>query len=152
MVDENVRRVVPPFVVYCDSREQCPPPFPEGVVLERVTMSEADYTSPGCEGVGVIERKGSDFLSSLTHDRERFEDELRRLQGYRWRCLVVENDLTAIFRLSATHPHSIIGSVASLYARWDCPVLFAGNASGAGRLIAGILRRWCERLERERAA
>lgn len=141
-----------PFVVYCDTREQTPPPFPDGVMLERVTLSEGDYTSPVCQGVAVVERKGNDFASSLTHDRERFEDELRRLQGYRWKVVVVESDITAIYRTSAMHPHSLLGSVASLTARWDCPVLFAGNAAGCGRLIAGLLSRWGKRIDAERGA
>jgi ERCC4-type nuclease len=133
-------------IVWCDTREQCPPPFPEGIAIVRVTMSEGDYTTEALQGVGVIERKGCDFVSSLTHDRERFEDELRRLQGYRWRCVVVEHSLADCLKMSAAHPNSIIGSVASLYARWDCPVLFAGSPAWSGRLIAGILRRWEARL------
>jgi len=139
--------------ILVDSREQRPPPFPDGVILERWTLSEGDYTTEALQAIGVIERKsGGDFVSSITHDRDRFEDELRRLQGYRWRCVIVEDDLTAVYRLSQTHPNSILGSVSSLYARWDCPVLFAGNPAGAGRLICGILRRWQGRVETERAA
>jgi ERCC4-type nuclease len=142
-----------PFVVLCDTREQTPPPFPEGVVLERATLDAADYTSETCQGVGVVERKSaSDFAASLSHERERFEDELRRLQGYRWKVVVVESDITTIYRTSAIHPHSVLGSVASLTARWDCPVLFAGNAPGCGRLIAGLLSRWAKRIEAERGA
>ena len=57
-----------------------------------------------------------------------------------------EGDVTELYRTSGMHPHALIGSIASLYARWDVPVLFIGNAAGAGRLIAGILKRWEERL------
>jgi ERCC4-type nuclease len=136
-----------PLVVLVDTREQTPPPFPEGVVLERVTMSEADYTTPKLQGIAVIERKSiSDFASSITHDRERFDDELRRLLVYRWRCIVIEGEIGEVWRSSAVHPHSVIGSVASFFARSDCPCLFAGTPAGAGRLIAGILKRWEERL------
>jgi ERCC4-type nuclease len=138
-----------PFVILIDSRERTPPPFPDGCITQRVTMAEADYTTPYLQGIAVIERKGSDFASSLTHDRERFDDEIRRLLGYKWRCIIVENDLTAVYRETLATPNSILGSIASLYARWDCPVLFAGNAHGAGRLIAGVLRRWEERHKRE---
>jgi ERCC4-type nuclease len=142
-----------PFTIFVDSREQRPPPFPDGVVLERVTLSEGDYTSEICQGVAVIERKNpDDFASSLTRDRERLEDELRRLQGYRWKLVCVESDITTIYRTSGMHPHSLLGSVASLTARWDCPVLFAGNAAGCGRLIAGLLSRWGKRIEAERGA
>jgi hypothetical protein len=34
-------------------------------------------------------------------------------------------------------------------ARWDCPVLFAVNPVSAGRLMAGLLKRWEERLAGE---
>jgi DNA excision repair protein ERCC-4 len=139
-----------PFIILADTREQCVPPFPEGVVIERVTMSEADYTTAALQGVAVIERKSiSDFASSITHDRERFDDEVRRLLPYRWRCVVVEGEIGEVWRSSAVHAHAVIGSVASFYARFDLPCLFAGTPAGAGRLIAGILRRWEERLASE---
>jgi len=137
----------PEFVIYCDSREQTPPPFPNGVRLERVTMSEADYTTPALQGIAVIERKSADdFASSITAGRERFDDEIRRLLPYRWKCIVVEGELSQIYRERQIHPHSVLGSIASFMARSDLPTLFAVNAVGAGRLIAGILRRWEERL------
>lgn len=148
-----MRAATTPLIVWADTREQIIPPFPEGVVLERVTLSEGDYTCPATQGIGVVERKNpDDFASSLTRDRERFEDELRRLQGYRWKIICVESDVTTLYRTSGMHPHSLLGSVASLTARWDCPVLFAGNAAGCGRLIAGLLSRWGNRLEAERTA
>jgi ERCC4-type nuclease len=142
-----------PFVLYVDTREQTPPPFPQGVVLERVTLDAADYTTPILQGIAVIERKSvSDFASTITAGRDRFEDEIRRLDGYWRRCIVVEGDLSLVYRSSLAHPHSILGSIASFYARHDLPTLFAVNPTGAGRLIVGILRRWQERFEAEQGA
>jgi ERCC4-type nuclease len=139
-----------PLVVFADTREQTIPPFPEGVTVERVTMAEADYTTPLLQGIAAIERKSLlDFASSITHGRERLDDELRRLIPYRWKCIVVEGDLGTLYRESAVHPHSVIGSIASFYARRDCPTLFVLNPAGAARLIAGLLRRWEERLTAE---
>jgi ERCC4-type nuclease len=137
-----------PFVVLCDTREQAPPPMPDGVVLERATLHEGDYSTSALltGAVAVIERKSvSDFCSTLSHGRERFDREVQRLQAYKWKCIVVEGDLSAVYRATAMHPHSILGSIASLYARWDVPTLFAANEAGCGRLIAGLLRRWQER-------
>jgi hypothetical protein len=57
-----------------------------------------------------------------------------------------------VYRVSAAHPHSVLGSIASFFARSDCPCLFAVNAHGAGRLISGILRRWEERVAAEAGA
>lgn len=151
----------PVLTILIDTREQTPPPFPETMMLgkvetaircERATLDAADYTTDVCQGIAVIERKNpQDFLQSITHGRERFEDELRRLREYRWRLIVVEGDLTNMYRMSATHPHGILGSISSLTARHDCPVIFAGNASGAARLIVGCLYRWGTRIEAEKA-
>jgi ERCC4-type nuclease len=142
-----------PLTILVDTREQLIPPFPAGVLVERVTMDAGDYTTPGLQGIAVIERKSvSDFAQSITHSRERFDDEVRRLVGYRWRCIVVEGDLSTVYRESRVHPHSVLGSIASFFARADLATLFAVSASGAGRLIAGILRRWEERLQAEKEA
>jgi ERCC4-type nuclease len=140
----------PALIVLCDTREQTPPPFPDGVVLERATLKEGDYTTLSLLDVARIERKSAgDFSSTLSWGRERFDREVDRLACFRWRCIVVEGELGAIYRIGRVHPHAILGSVASLYARHDCPTFFALNAAGAGRLIAGILRRWEERVAHE---
>ena len=139
-----------PYVILCDTREQTPPPFPDGCELRRATLETADYTSVALQGVAVIERKSvADYVGSIGRSRERFDDELRRLRGYRWKCIVVEGDLSLVYRSTAMHPHSILGTIASMYARWDTPTLFVVNPAGAGRLIAGLLRRWEERVAEE---
>jgi len=126
--------------------------MPPGVVLRRVSMSTGDYCTEKLQAIAVIERKSvSDFASSISHDRERFDDEIRRMRDYRWRAIVVEGDLSEVYRASNVHPNSVIGSIASFFARNDCPTFFAVNPPGAGRLICGILRRWEERLEAEQA-
>jgi ERCC4-type nuclease len=140
-----------PLIIYCDTRENRVPPFPDGCVVERVSMGEADYTSPALQGIAVVERKSAaDFASSLTRDRERFEDEIRRLRAYRWKAIVVEADLSYVYRITETHPNAILGSIASFFARHDLPTFFAINEHGTGRLIAGLLKRWEERLRTER--
>jgi ERCC4-type nuclease len=122
-------------------------------VVERATLGEADYTTPALRSIAVIERKSvSDFCSTISHGRDRFEREMQRLQAYRWKCILVEGDLSGVYRSTRVHPHSIIGSIASFFARWDVPTLFVGNAAGCGRLIAGLLRRWEERAAESEAA
>jgi ERCC4-type nuclease len=137
-----------PLSVLFDSREQTPwEPLP-GVTMTRATLDAGDYTTEALQGVAVLERKSiPDFASTITRDRERFEDELRRLRNYRWRSLIVEGDITEVYRVTVAHPHSILGTVASLTARWDCPVIFAGDRTSAARVGFGILRRWEQRLQ-----
>lgn len=139
-----------PFIVLADTREQMVPPFPEGVVIERRMMKEGDYSTPALVDVARIERKSaSDFASTITWGRERFDREVERLRAIRFKAVVVEADVHDVYRASAVHVHSVIGTIASLYARYDLPVLFIGNPAGAGRLIAGLLRRWEERIAAE---
>lgn len=134
------------LTVLVDTREQRVPPFPEGVAIERATLHEGDYTTPALRSIAVIERKSvSDFCSTISHGRDRFDREVQRLQAYRWKCVLVEGELSEVYRSTAMHPHSIIGTIASFFARWDVPTIFVGNASGCGRLMAGLLRRWEER-------
>jgi DNA excision repair protein ERCC-4 len=140
----------PPFIILADSREQAIPPFPEGVMLERATLREGDYSTPRLKGVGVIERKSvSDFSSTITHGRDRFEREIERLKPYRWKAIAVEGELSEVYRASLTHPHSTIGSIASFFARSSLPTFFLVNPHGVGRFIAGVLRRWEEELDNE---
>ena len=135
------------LTVLADTREQAIPPFPDGVIVERRMMHEADYSTPLLVDVARIERKSaSDFASTITWGRERFDREVQRLQPLRWKAVVVEAEVHDVFRSSAVHPHAVIGTIASLFARWDVPVLFVGSPAGAGRLIAGLLRRWEERV------
>jgi ERCC4-type nuclease len=140
----------PPFVVLADTREQLVPPFPEGVVVERAMLKEADYTTPGLMQIARIERKGTtDLASTLSWGRERFDREIQRLQPFRWKAIVCEGELSEVYRCSQMHAHAVLGSIASLLSRYDVPTLFVVNPSGAGRLIAGLLKRWEERLASE---
>ncbi len=147
------KKVKPPVMtVLADTREQSIPPMPDGVLVERATLHEGDYTLPGLLGIAVVERKSAqDFVQSITRGRERFDREIERLKAYRFKAIVVEDDLSWCFRYTLAHPHSIIGTIASFTARHDTPVLFAANRTCAGRLICGLLRRWAERIESEKA-
>jgi len=143
----------PTFTVWADTREKQIPPFPIGVTVERHMMAEGDYSCPELIDVARIERKsGGDFASTMAWGRERFDREIERLKAFRWRCIVVEADFSMVMREApGVHPHSLIGSVAALYARHDCPTFFSVNPTAAGRLIVGVLRRWVQRIEAERA-
>jgi len=64
-----------------DSREQRPWEFPAGVQTVIGKLDEGDYAIEGLEGKFGIERKSlPDMWQSLTHDRDRFERELRRVK------------------------------------------------------------------------
>jgi ERCC4-type nuclease len=132
-------------VILCDTREQRPPPLPDGFVYVRATLAEGDFTTPTLLDVARIERKNpQDFASSMTRDHTRVFREAERLRPYAFKCIVVETDLSHFImrrHRGAAHPNAIVGSICSLFARYGCPVLFAHDALTAGHMIAGILRR-----------
>jgi ERCC4-type nuclease len=148
-----------PIVVLQDSREGTPWTFPATVkvsgretpvVTRVVALKTGDYSMAGLQGVATIERKApGDFLTSISHERPRFDRELARLSLHRFAAIIVEAHLDELYRLSAMTPASILGSVASFYANWGTPTFFAGDAFGAATLALGLLRRWAG-VERRR--
>ena len=137
------------FVILCDTREQTPPPLPKGCVYERASLDAADYTTTTLLNLARIERKAPlDLIGTLTHGRERFEREADRLRGFAFRTIVVEASAAEVSKLGRIHPHALIGSLASLHARWGLPTIFVESPEACGRYIAGVLRR----LEEEHVA
>jgi len=141
-----------PFVVIQDSREQCGFPFPPTIrvagrdvpVEVRVqALRSGDYSTPGLIGVASCERKSiGDLCSSLTHERARFDREIARLGLHRYAALIVEGNLQDCARASAIRTSSILGSVASFYARARVATFFVGTPAFGADITLGLLRRW----------
>lgn len=137
------------FEITCCTKEQRPPPLPKGCAYRRVTMRTGDYSTPALVTLARIERKSpTDLIGTLTHGRERFEREADRLREFAFRAIVVEASAAKVSRLGRMHPHALIGSLASLHARWGLPTIFLESPEAVGRYIAGVFRR----LEEEHAA
>lgn len=134
-----------PLHILVDSREQTPCPFPDGVTTETCTIGEGDYTTKALWHIALIERKsGADLASTLTWGRERFDREVERLKRVKHRLVCVECDLGDFYSgkiQTQMHPHALVGSMASLYARHDIPVMFLRSPAIMGRFIAGVFRR-----------
>jgi ERCC4-type nuclease len=148
----TARSALPLLTILEDTRQQVRLVWPDGVTIESATLKEGDFTTPALRGIAAIELKRGDYCASVGRDRPRVDREIERLQPYRWKCLIVADDITAVYRKSLVHPNSILGTIASLYARHDVPTLFVGNDAGAARLISGLLRRWQERVAEEGGA
>ena len=130
------------LVVVCDTREQRIPPFPDGVTLVRATLKEGDYSTPKLVDTARIERKSvADLIGSLTHGRVRLECEADRLRAFAFRCIVVEGSAAEASQVGRMHPNALLGSLASLHARWGLPTIFLESPEAVGRYIAGVLRR-----------
>jgi ERCC4-type nuclease len=120
--------------VWIDDRERLPWEFPECETV-RARLFAGDYSCEGLTDCVAIERKSlTDFTQSLTYGRERFEDEMQRLSTYRRALVVVEahlDDVIAGVYRGRTKPRSLVGSVASIHARWSVPTVFLGSRQAA---------------------
>ena len=73
------------MIVVIDSREQHPLSFSSAVQTEVAALPIGDYSIKGLEDDVVIERKSlGDLLGSITHERERFGKELRKMRAARF--------------------------------------------------------------------
>ena len=131
-----------------DNREQEPLQFTH---LQAVsgTLYSGDYSVAGLEDSFSIERKSIEDLVSccLAGQRERFEHELHRLRGYRFKRLLVvgsREDITAGQYHSRINPKSVLATLAAFEVRY-LPVVFAATPQEA----ATIVERWVWYFARE---
>ena len=152
-----------PFTVLESNAEQTPWTF-QGITTDagrrlwviprkRLYMKTADYSIEGCENQILIERKGDDFLSSITTESARLRREFERMAAVvkdgGFACMVVESCLAAICD-ELDSPASerkitsdtVIGWCASWVQRYGVPVYFAGDRRRAELLAFRILVKW----------
>jgi ERCC4-type nuclease len=135
-----------PYVLI-DTREQRPLRFvPElGVDCGVATLPAGDYSVRGYTHLIALERKSvSDLVSTLSHGRERFENELDLLAAYRWKAILIEGDQADIeghtYR-SNMLPKSVLGSLRAFYVKWGVPHFWCSDPAGAAETVAWFARR-----------
>ena len=124
------------FSITIDTREQTPWLFRDLktrtwefiVSASKDTLQQGDYAIRGLESELVIERKSlEDLYSTLSEGRDRFKNELERIQvNHRMGAVVVEAPWSVVsapehFRTdwrSQLRPQSVIGSIQSLSVRY----------------------------------
>jgi ERCC4-type nuclease len=119
---------VSPFTVYVDSREQKPYTFNRFPEIETVeqTLRTGDYCVANdgehdgeyfCPNYAVERKSKSDFTESITWERSRFEDELRRADGFEHRMPVIVEKPLLYYRQNNHYrnvsPASIVGTAES---------------------------------------
>jgi len=114
-------------------------------------LKTGDYSVQGYEDKIAIERKSlQDFIACCGKERARFEREIDRLDGYRYRAIVIEADWAAIdlkqYR-GAMHPNAIVGSALG-FALSNVSVIMAGDRIRAGKMIARMLWIAANRIHR----
>lgn len=125
--------------IIVDTREQAPLVFTR-LASEVSTLNTADYSYSGAEHLFGVERKSIDDLVGccVGVDRARFERELTRLRGFRFKRLLVVGTARAIeehqYR-SRIEPASVIGTLAMIEHRYEVPVVFAETPEDAAMLV-----------------
>lgn len=111
----------------------------------RGTVKTGDLSIAGLEDKIAIERKTlSDLITCLSHQRSRFEEELRRSQGLDFFCVIIESNLADVaagnYR-SGMIPSSAWESIAALSTRYKVPFIFAGTAEMAAKYAESLLQK-----------
>jgi len=123
-----------------DTREQTPLLFSR-LPSVRGTLTTGDYSIVGGEDLFSVERKSiPDLVASVTGERERFERELHRLRGYRFKRLLVVGTRGEVeshrYRSNAS-PKSVFSSVSAFEVRYDLPVVWAATPEEAAVMVEG---------------
>lgn len=126
-------------VIVIDTREQEPLVF-ERLASVRGTLTTGDYSVAGLEPSFSIERKTvSDLVGCCMGDnRERFERELHRLRGYRFKRLLVvgsEAEILAGQYHSNIKPNAVLATLCAFEVRYDLPVVFVPTAQAGARSV-----------------
>jgi DNA excision repair protein ERCC-4 len=125
--------------IVIDTREQEPLVFTR---LESVrgTLITGDYSVVGMEELFSIERKSiSDLVGCCVgQNRARFERELHRLRGYRFKRLTVvgrKEQIEAGQYHANIKAKAVLGTLNAFEVRYDCPVVFCQTPELAAKEI-----------------
>jgi DNA excision repair protein ERCC-4 len=126
-------------VIVIDSREQEPLSFSR-LQCRTGTLTSGDYSVCGLEHLFAVERKTiSDLVGCCVgQTRERFERELHRLRGFRFKRLLIVGTEADILRgdyRSNIKPQAVIGTLRAFEVRYDIPVVFCDTAEAAANRI-----------------
>ena len=128
-------------VIVIDSREQTPLPITR-LETVRAGLTTGDYSFQGGEHVFAVERKSIDDLVGccMGDNRERFEREMHRLRGFRFKRLLIVGARWMIEGQrykSQIKPAAVLNSLAAWEVRFDLPVVFAEHPTQAAALVEG---------------
>jgi len=148
-----------PLIILRDTREQKPWEFENfDVTTKDVTLRTGDYTlAEFCDHDEekdtyypeyAIERKsGDDFMSSITRDMGRFQDEIRRASEWSSPLLVVVEEPKTPSRYQRSHfmdfyevdRDQVFATVDTLETNYNVSFRFAGDRGRAQRMVHSTL-------------
>lgn len=139
----------PDICLIQDSREQngYQPIFQAPCIVQGLEIG--DYSVVGLTDLIAVERKSlSDLLTSVTHERIRFERELKRARHLHRFLVVLETDPATIlagdYQYTKVHPHAVWATIMSWSTKY-CPFVFGGTRAHSARIVEGILSQYAYR-------
>ena len=125
--------------IVIDTREQAPLRFARLLAITG-TLQSGDYSFVGGGEMFTVERKSIPDLVAccVGENRARFERELHRLRGHQFKRLLIvgqREDIEEHRYRSNVSPASVLGSLATWEIRYDVPIVWAGDAETAARLV-----------------
>jgi ERCC4-type nuclease len=135
------------FVLVVDTREQTPlfQPNSKPWIIQSA-LKTGDYSVKGFENLIVIERKSlSDLFSSLGKERERFKKELKRMEKFVWKGLLIEGserDILSCQEYSGMHPNAVYHSLSSIEVRYGVHIYYAKKIKRARWWVLSRLTRF----------
>ena len=131
------------FSVVIDTREQLPYVF-SGISTVTHKLDAGDYSVSGYESEISIERKSvSDFYGSITRGRERFKSMLKRLHGYRFKGIVIEEKeddvLCPEMFGSGIHRNSIYASIISFEVRYGVHMYYGDHNECENKILNWLI-------------
>jgi ERCC4-type nuclease len=126
-------------VIVIDTREQAPLSFSR-LKAQAGTLITGDYSIAGLESLFAVERKSIPDLVGccIGQNRERFERELHRLRGFRFKRLLIVGTEAEILKggyRSNIKPAAVLGTLRAFEIRYDTPVVFCDTAEAAAARI-----------------
>ncbi len=139
------------MVIVIDTREQTPFVFPEGVQTVSGTLQSGDYSLQGFTDLVTIERKSlPDIVGCIGQGRDRFERELMRLRGYRYKAVIIEANLKQCEAgkwRGKILPQQLLGSIASWRVKYGVEFIYACNADFGAKETYRLLRKFHDYME-----
>lgn len=137
--------------IFVDTREQKPYAF-KGCITEPKVLKTGDYSVQGGNGRNgiCIERKTlDDLFGTLTKkdNQKRFEDELKRMDKFGFKAVVIEGDVSDIVRghkRSGANGRLILAYLLELCLKYQVCPLFCGNRAQAEQVTKDLLVKFAQ--------
>jgi len=137
----------PPCIIVVDTREQKPYKFKTPTIKH--ALATGDYSVRNFEDDMTVERKSlDDLIKCVGSQRDRFMDQMRRLQYFKHRMLMIDCSWDQIdmggWRAGKITPNHVKGTLCSIMSM-GIPVTVAGDRKRAtdltARFLTGCYRR-----------